>query len=145
MSIVEEILSAWGWAGLTPDEVVGQNDFGNLLVRDIRGNYWRICPEELSCEVVANSEIELDKLSTDQEFLHDWYMRNLVAMANSKLGPLSDERKYCLKIPGALGGQYDENNLATVSLVDLIRSSGHLAHEVRDLPDGAQIRLQVTD
>jgi len=145
MKIIEEIHSAWGWAGLIPDEIVGQNDFGNLLVRDTEGNFWRICPEELECKVVATSKAELDALSTDQEFLHDWYMKNLVAIASSKLGPLSEERKYCLKIPGALGGQYEESNLATISLSELVRATGHLAHEVRDLPDGAQVRLQITD
>jgi len=72
-------------------------------------------------------------------------MKNLVAIASSKLGPLSEERKYCLKIPGALGGQYEESNLAAISLSELVRASGHLAHEVRDLPDGAQVRLQITD
>lgn len=145
MTIIEEIHSAWSWAGLIPDEIVGQNDFGNLLVRDTKGNYWRICPEELGCEVVATSKAELDVLSTDQEFLRDWYMKNLVTIASSKLGALSGERKYCLKIPGALGGQYEESNFATISLSELIRASGHLAHEVRDLPDGTQVRLQITD
>jgi hypothetical protein len=145
MTIIEEIRSAWGWAGLIPEEIVGQNDFGNLLVRDIDECYWRICPEELVCEVVANSKAELDVLSKDQEFLHDWCMKDLVAIAASKLGALSGERKYCLKIPGTFGGQYDESNFDTISLIELIRSSGHLAHEVRDLPDGAQIRLRVTD
>lgn len=145
MTIIEDIYSAWGWAGLIPDEIVGQNDFGNLLVRDTEGNFWRICPEELECEVVATSKAELDALSTDQEFLHDWYMKNLVAIASSILGPLSEERKYCLKIPGALGGHYEESNFATVSLSELIRASGHLAHDIRDHPDGTQVQLQVAD
>jgi len=70
-------------------------------------------------------------------------MKSLVTVAKSKLGLLSDGRKYCLKIPGVLGGKYDESNLATISLVELIRSSGHLANEVRELPDGAQIKLSV--
>lgn len=145
MAIIEEIRLAWGWAGLIPDEIVGQNDFGNLIVRDVEGKYWRICPEKLGCEVVANSKAQLDVLSNDQEFLHDWNMKNLIAVATSKLGTLSGERKYCLKIPGVLGGQYEESNFATVTLTELIRSSGHLAHEVQYLPEGAQIRLIATD
>lgn len=145
MAMIEAIHSAWGWTGLIPEEIVGQNDFGNVLVRDTQGNYWRICPEELECEVVATSKVELDVLSTDQEFLVNWYMKNLVVIAGSKLGPLSGERKYCLKIPGALGGKYEENNFATISFSELIRASSHLAHEVRDLPEGTQVRLQLAD
>ena len=145
MTIIEEIRSAWGWSGLMSDEIVGQNDFGNLLVRDIEGVYWRICPEELGCEVIAKNRVQLDELSNDQEFLQDWYMRSLVEMARSKLGPLPEGRKYCLKIPGMLGGQYNEDNLGTISLAELIRSSGYLANDTKDLPDGAKIQLNVAD
>src|ERR1700739_2849304 len=99
MTMIEEIHSAWGWSGLVPDEIVGQNDFGNILVRDREGVYWRICPEELGCEVIAASKAQLDELSNDPDFLLDWYMKSLVEAAKSKLGLLSDGRKYCLKIP----------------------------------------------
>jgi len=33
MSIVEEIKQSWGWVGIEPEEVVGENDFGNLMIR----------------------------------------------------------------------------------------------------------------
>jgi len=38
-----------------PDEieVVAVNAFGNLLIRDNGGQIWRLCPEDLSCRVVA--------------------------------------------------------------------------------------------
>ena len=71
MNLLESVSRAWAWTGLDPAEVVGENDFGNLMVRDTQGRYWRICPEDLSCAVVAGNRTELDKLSTDQQFLHD--------------------------------------------------------------------------
>ena len=45
---------AWGWIGLEPAEVVEQNLFGNVVVRATDGEVWRICPEELSCAVIAS-------------------------------------------------------------------------------------------
>jgi len=60
-------------------------------------------------------------------------------------GSLSEGRKYCLKIPGVLGGEYDGANLATISLVVLVRFSGDVAKKIRDLPDGAKIELKITD
>jgi hypothetical protein len=90
MTIIEEIRSAWGWSGLVPVEVVGENDFGNLIVRDVDGMYWRICPEELDCKVIANSRTKLDELSKDQEFLRDWYMSRMVGTAMAKFKALSD-------------------------------------------------------
>lgn len=34
MSLVEEIRQSWGWVGIEPVEVVGENDFGKLIVKD---------------------------------------------------------------------------------------------------------------
>jgi hypothetical protein len=145
MTLVEEIRAAWGWTGIIPTEVVGQNDFGNLIVRDAEGLYWRICPEELDCQVIANNREQLDALTVNQDFLRDWYMAAIAELARAKFGALPDDKKFCLKIPGVLGGKYEESNIGTISLIELILASGHMALEIRDLPDGAQVRLSIVD
>ncbi len=145
MNIIEEVREAWGWIGLEPAEIVGENDFGNLIIKDRDGKYWRLCPEGLSCEVIAGNRKELDVLCHDQEFLRDWHMKKLVEDARAVSGPLIGGRKYCLKIPGVLGGQYGGSNLGTVSLQELIRISGDMARQIRDLPDGAKVRFKITE
>lgn len=145
MQLLEEVRSAWGWVGIEPVDLIDDNDFGNLILKDVRGQYWRLCPEDLYCQVVASSREELDRLAKDQEFLSDWYMRGLVDQAFQQLGALAPGRKYCLKIPGALGGEYGRDNLGTISFEELIRASGHIAQQIADLPDGASVKLSVTD
>ena len=145
MSLVDEIRQFWGWIGLDPVEVVGENDFGNLIIKDVDGKYWRLCPEDCYCRVVASNRQELDALSTNQAFLHDWYMRALVQLAHEKFGPLVEGKKYCLKIPRFLGGEYGGDNLAIAPLVELVRISGNIAKQTQDLPDGAKVRLRVVD
>ncbi|HCT06070.1 T6SS immunity protein Tdi1 domain-containing protein [Pseudomonas sp. P7548] len=144
MDLIEEIEKAWSWVGIKPVEVVGDNDFGNLIIKDAEGSYWRLCPEELYCNRVANDRMELDALSQNQDFLYDWYMEALVKQARDKLGLLRPGYKYCLKIPAVLGGQYEESNLATISLHEQVAISGHLAKELGELPDGAKIRLDIS-
>lgn len=145
MDIVAEIREAWGWVGIDPDEVVGENDFGNLIVRDKSGSYWRLCPEDSYCRIIADSREELDRLSKDQEFLNDWYMTALVEEAKNSLGPLSEGRKYYLVTPGILGGAYDASNIRTLPLDELVRVSGDIAEQIKDLPDGTEVRIEVTD
>jgi len=145
MDLLSAVESSWGWTGLRPTAVVGDNPFGNLLIRDETEQYWRICPEDLSCVVVARTRAELDALSQNQEFLHDWYMTALVEQAEQRLGPLRPGYRYCLSVPGALGGQYGGDNLAMLPLLELVAASGHIAEQVRGLPDGAQVRLVVTE
>jgi hypothetical protein len=145
MQLLDEVRSAWGWVGIEPVELIDDNDFGNLILKDVRGQYWRLCPEDLYCEIVACSREELERLSKDQEFLSDCYMRGLVDQAFQRLGALVPGRKYCLKIPGVLGGEYGGDNLGMMSFDSLIRASGHIAQQIADLPDGASIKLSVTD
>ncbi len=145
MELVRRIKRAWGWIGIEPSEVVGENDFGNLMVRDVGGRYWRLCPEDLSCKVVAENRAELDTLSTSQAFLHDWYASTLVNQARDIVGPLSPGRKYCPKIPGPLGGEYGGSNLGSISLAELIDISGDIARQIEALPDGSKIHLKVIE
>ncbi len=145
MELIEHIERAWGWTGIKPVKVVGENDFGNLMVRDEQGQYWRICPEELFCEVIAADRTALGTLIKDEEFQQDWKMSALVEEAKTKVGLLEAGRKYCLKIPGLLGGEYGGNNLAPISLSELIQASGDFAFQIKDLPDGAQVRFQFTE
>jgi hypothetical protein len=134
MITVEEINEAWGWVGLNAVEVLGENAFGNLIIRDEEGRYWRISPENLCCEPVAQDRAALDALSYNQAFLNEWYMPEEVHLAECILGPLSAGRKYCLKIPSALGGDYGGDNLAMAPLSALIRFSGEGAQQFDGLP-----------
>jgi hypothetical protein len=143
--MIEEIKEAWGWVGLDPAEIVGENDFGNLIIKDASGKYWRLCPEEVYCKVVAESRDDLDALSHSQEFLADWYMSSLIEVAKEKLGHLPKERKYCLKIPGILGGEYNAGNIGVISQRELISFSGYLGKEIKDLPDGAKIKFSFVE
>ncbi len=143
--LIDTIKKAWGWTGIDPEKVVGENDFGNLMVKDKLGRFWRICPEELTCEIVAKDRAGLDLLSKDSDFLSDWQMSNLVNAARTALGDLEQGRKYCLAIPGVLGGKYEVENFKTISLNELIDFSGHVAEQIKDLPDGAKIEFKFVD
>ncbi len=145
MNIIQEIQESWGWIGIDPEEIVGENNFGNLLIKDSEGKFWRLCPEDVYCEVVAETRAELDALSKDQEFLEDWYMQSLTDQAKEALGDLENGRKYHLVIPGVLGGEYAISNIRTVSLIDQVRYSGDLGKQINEMPDGAQIELKVID
>ena len=145
MHILDEIADAWGWRGVRPRALVMQNEFGNVIFTDDDGQYWRICPEELSCEVVATNGEDFARLQNTDEFLKDWAMRELVERTRSMLGMPAAERCYCLKIPATLGGAYTLANIGTIDRAELISFSGDIAKQIDDVPDGAQIRLRITD
>jgi hypothetical protein len=143
MRILDEIADAWAWKGVRPRALVMQNAFGNVIFTDEDGRYWRICPEELSCEVVASNGEEFAKLQSTDGFLEDWTMQALVERVRVTLGPPAADRCYCLKIPATLGGAYALDNVGTISRAELISFSGDIAKQIDGLPDGTPIRLRI--
>ena len=134
MSLIDEIRESWSWAGIDPVEIIGENDFGNLLIRDSAGRIWRLCPEDCYCRVVAMDFGQLASLAKNVEFMKDWHMQPLVDEARSRLGPLGQGKKYNLRVPGLLGGEYGGDNLGITTQVELIRASARVAREVSPLP-----------
>jgi len=145
MNIIEAIKVSWGWVGIEPEEIIGENDFGNLIVKDDIGRYWRLCPEDIYCQVIAENRNELDALSTNQDFLADWYMAALTEQAKEKLGSLLPGRKYHLVIPSVLGGEYELSNIRTVPQIEQIHFSGDIGKKISELPDGAKVQLRVIE
>ncbi len=143
MSILNEIKDAWGWVGIEPQEVVIENEFGNLIVKDFNDKFWRLCPEDVYCELVAESIEEYNVLIKNEEFLEDWSMTAMVQEAEGSLGKFKPGYKYHMVIPGVLGGEYGGSNVKVAPLLEIIRFSGDLGKQIENLPDGAQVELKV--
>ena len=145
MDTLTIIRNSWGWTGLEPAAIVAINPFGNIIARATDGTFWRICPEELACEVVARNAVEYEALWVSEDFQLDWQMARLADVAQANLGVVGQGRCYCLKVPGVLGGAYDAANLGTIDLGKLIAFSGDVARQVKDVPDGQAIKFEWTE
>jgi hypothetical protein len=141
--IITEINKAWNWKGFNATKIILTNDFGNVIYKTNENEYWRICPEETSCEKIAKTDLEFERLSTDSEFIEDWEMSNLVTIAKSELGELEENQKYCLKMPANIGGEYNKSNIGKISFTELISFSGDLGFQIKDLKDGQKIKLNI--
>jgi hypothetical protein len=141
MDLLDIVRTEWSFTGLEPVRVLDSNEFGNLLVEGADGRIWRICPEELSCEAVAPSHDGL----ADVRASEDWKMGALVERATASMGPPGEGRCFCLKVPGVLGGEYELHNMGTIEVGELIAFAGDLAAQLKDVPDGTQIKLEVAE
>ena len=145
MPLIQAIRDSCGWVGIDPVEVVGTTAFGNVMIKDTQGRYWRLCPEALYCEVIAQTRAVLDEVSRDQAFLRDWYLQPMVEQAEEALGPLAPGQVYHWVISPVLGGEYVIDNVRCLDHVEQLRFCGDLAREIKDLPDGAQVKLRLVD
>jgi hypothetical protein len=141
--MIDFINKAWNWKGFNATEIIRTNEFGNVIFKTDKNEYWRICPEEIRCEKIAKTEFEFNKISSESEFIEDWEMINLVNIAKSELGELKENEKYCLKTPAVIGGEYEKSNLGKIRFSELIAFSGDLGFQIKDLKEGQQIKLNI--
>ncbi len=141
MNIIDEVKEYWGWAGINPVEIVAESEFANLILKDDEDKFWRLCPEDVYCKVIANSIYEYNKLIHDDEFLNDWNMVVMVNEAIERLGMLEEGHKYYMVIPGVVDGEYGGINVKSASFTKIIRFSGELGRKIKKLPDGAEIQF----
>ena len=143
--VISDIREAWGWLGVVPTKLVDSNKFGDIIFNDAEARYWRLCPEELVCSQIADSAHAYSSLRQEAEFSRDWTMEDLVSAAESLYGVQPPGRCFCLKLPGPLGGHYRIENIGTITRSELVRFSGEVAKQIKDLPDGAQIQFRFVE
>ena len=141
--MISIINKAWNWKGFNATKIIRSNEFGNVIFKSDVNEYWRICPEEVYCERISKSDSEYDKISSDPKFIEDWEMIDLVEIARAELGELEENKKYCLKIPSIIGGEYNKTNFGIINFQELILFSGDLGFQIKDLKDGQKIKIEV--
>lgn len=98
-------------------------------------------PETGELEFLANSleewaaKILLDyRQLTGHAFAREW---------QSAHGPLRPRHRLMAKTPFVLGGKYSLENIVALDSLRVMKSLGNLAHQIHDLPDGAQIKFVI--
>ena len=145
-AVLEVLRTKWSWALLSEaTRVVAQNRFGNVLVELSDGSIWRVCPEDATAARVAESEAAIAELWADQEFQTDWTGDAWIEVAEPALGPLEEGQCYGFRVWPVLGGAYEVENMVIKSMLEWLAVSGDVGRQIKDLPSGAQIRLDVRD
>ena len=131
-SLLQAIEGSWGWAIGKPVSIVALNAFGNVIVRNDAGKFFRIMPEGLKCAELAEDEAELKQKFESAEFQQSWEMNSLVQSAHRTLGGLSEGQCYHLVIPSVIGGVYEVKNLKIISTREWLELSGYVAQQIRE-------------
>jgi len=144
-ALLESIAQGWGWKLGKPVAIIATNRFGNVIVQNKAGHFFRIVPEELQCELFAQSASELQQKRSGGNFISDWEMTALVEQSESTLGSLAEGEVYYLVTPGCLGGKYAEENIRKITLSELLACSGDMARQIDDVPDGGKVEIRITE
>jgi hypothetical protein len=142
-------LQAWNEKKLWRDWYQGITDGLFFFAEDVFGGQFAVRGNEIVSFEPETGEIEVLALSFDQwaaEVMRDYVRLTGYSLAHSWQlvnGPIPIGKRLLPKIPFILGGQYVDNNLYAVDAVKGMRYRGEVWGQLRDLPEGAQVRLKV--
>jgi hypothetical protein len=129
------------WSFPEPFTLWMVNRFGDLIVTLDDGSvHW--------FEVASG---EMERVADDEEtfktkFTEDpatWLLSPLVDRCVAAGLTLAPHQCYGYKTPPVLGGKYEVENIAPMSLAEHYSFNAYLHKQIEDLPDGAQVRLIV--
>ena len=144
MNLIKTINSYWGWTGVVAERVRAQSPMGHLLISDAQDSFYYIDPDGMAIVALGSREqaqAHLDEPEANQL----WCGGELVESARGLLGEPPEGSVFALKPHAMLAGEYAPENMCIMPLEDLIAFSGDVARQIKDLPDGSKIRIEVTD
>lgn len=126
---------------IKPDGLCFAEDlFGNQFYMTPNGIYNFDCEtgdkEKLARNLKEWCQLILDDYDylTGYSLAHEWQKRN---------GPLEPGKRLAAKIPFALEGDFDIDNLQAVNAVDLMLTHADLAVQLNPIPDGTKIKINI--
>lgn len=116
---------------------------GQFVVTDEGQQIQTFDPETGETEYLANniegwsSALLADyQTLTGQPLAHEWQVAN---------GPLTPGKRLLPKTPFVLGGEFAVSNLYASDAVTGMRVRGEIARQIKDMPDGTQVKLNFVE
>lgn len=143
-AILEVLRQVWAWALNDPTQVLMVNAFGNVLVTCHDGTLWRVIPEELTARKIRDDKNYLAAFE-DEQFREDWLFEGVTDAAGAALGPLGEGQCYAFKTWPIMGGPFTPDNMYVATTTEWLGVSGEVGRQIKDLPNGAKITLDIVD
>ena len=144
MSLLEALRDGWGWTGIDFAEIHRVSPMGHLLLTDRDGCFHYLDTELWTIEAVGDVRAEAAHFAREKT-QEVWQAVASVDAAREHLGGCPEGYVYSWKPHALIEGDYAYENLWICRLDELIRLTGDLARQTRDLPDGSQIRIRIVD
>ena len=144
MTVLDALADGWGWTEIGFAQVHATGPTGHVLASDTEGCFHHLDPELGTIEALGDAQAARAHFARS-DVREVWAAATLVEAARERLGECPDGSIYTLTPLALLEGDYHHDNLWICPLEELIRFTGDVARQTRDLPDGAQYRIEISD
>jgi hypothetical protein len=144
VSLVKAVNEGWGWTGLTAARVLAQSPMGHLVLSDAEDKFFYLDPDGMAI-IPLGTEAEAKAHLASDEAKELWSGGALVAEGYKRFGNPPEGSVFTIKPHAMIEGRYEPESLCVMPLDELIRFTGDVAQQIKDLPDGSQIQIEMTD
>lgn len=138
-------LASWSWLlgeGLRPRWL---SRSGDVFLVGARGEVLWLETGGGTLTRIAASEREFEEGLAEAVWRDEWLLETVIArLARQGQVPAAGEC-FGYRILPVLGGAYDGENRVVVAGAEHVGLTGELHRQIRDLPDGATVRLEIVD
>lgn len=139
---IDRLADAWAWLLKEPFRPVLFSTIGDVFLEPDSGGIWWLNTGTGELTRVADTvEHFRDLLRSD--IAHEWLMPGLIEQlhAAGKI-PEPGECYTYVTLPVFAEGLYEVDNLNPVPAGEHFSVTGHILHEIAELPEGAKVKLQ---
>jgi hypothetical protein len=138
------LFAEWTWLVPKQFTVWLMNRFGDLFLVFDDGSVHMLDVGGGSLEQVANTRDDFQAKVDEDENANVWFMIPLVDQLLAAGMTLKKGECYSYKQPPVLGGDYTVENTCVLPIAEHYGAHGSIHNQIKDLPDGTQVVLNVT-
>jgi len=140
---VQQLRESWSWLLREPFVPVLFSVLGDVFFEPRSGGVWWLNAGTADVSRVAGSVEEFQGL-LGTDLVEEWFMPSLVARLHAAgKRPSAGECFTYVTLPVFREGTYEVSNMNPVNAREHFALTGHILQEIRELPDGAQVRINV--
>lgn len=138
-----QALESWSWIGIEDKVPVFTSLFGDVVLQAEDGFWWLDTVEgSLTRRWRDDDALRADLTSAAGR--RKYLLADLAAAAEQRGLHLAAEQVYDFKHPPVLGGEPAPENLDVIDFVVGLNVAGQIHEQVRDLPPGAPISINIS-
>lgn len=141
----DELLAPW--AELVPESSSRWllSRFGEVFLEQADGKIGMLQVSSFQYEVVADHKQDFEDWLADPEKMDEWFLAPLVDRLVSADKTLELGQCYSFITPLGLGGQVADDNVMMIPIKEHFLLFGDVFQQIKDLPDGSEVQLRITD
>jgi hypothetical protein len=137
-----KIISTWTW--LTEEkEIIALTKSGNALLKDKVGRLYFLDTGSGVFKYKGENYNDFFENNLDEEIAEEMLLPTIIDQLESDEMKLGPDQVYSFTILPVLGGSFDAENRFIVNIYEHYNLTGDIHFQLKDLPDGTKVEINV--